>query len=59
MLVFFFVGWFIDRQLGSTPWFMIALVLVAIVAQFLKLYYVYSAQMTALEAQRRAGVHAK
>lgn len=38
---------------------MIALVLVAIVAQFLKLYYVYSAQMTALEAQRRAGVHAK
>ncbi len=38
---------------------MIALVLVAIVAQFLKLYYVYSAQMTSLEAQRRAAVHAK
>jgi len=59
VLVFFFVGWFIDRQLGSTPWFIIALVLVAIVAQFLKLYYVYSAQMSALEAQRRAAVHAK
>ena len=59
VLVFFFVGWFIDRQLGSTPWFIIALVLVALVAQFLKLYYVYSAKMSALEAQRRAAVHAK
>ena len=38
---------------------MIALVLVAIVAQFLKLYYVYSAQMRVLEAQRRDAVHAK
>ena len=59
VLVFFFVGWFADRQLGSTPWFMIALVVVAIVAQFLKLYYVYSAQMRVLEAQRRNAVHAK
>ena len=59
VLVFFLLGWFIDRQLDTTPWFMIALVLVAIVAQFLKLYYVYSAQMTSLEAQRRAAVHAK
>ena len=59
VLVFFFVGWFVDRQLGSTPWFMIAMVVVAIVAQFLKLYYVYSAQMRVLEAQRRDAVHAK
>lgn len=38
---------------------MIALVVVAIVAQFLKLYYVYSAQMRVLEAQRRDAVNAK
>ncbi len=59
VLVFFLLGWFIDRRLDSTPWFMISLVVLAVVAQFAKLYYVYNAQMTNLEAARREAVHAK
>jgi F0F1-type ATP synthase assembly protein I len=57
MLVFFFIGWFVDRQLNSTPWFMIAFVVLAAVAQFAKMYYVYNAQMERLEQQRRETVH--
>jgi len=34
-------------------------VVVALVAQFAKLYYVYNAQMTQLEAQRREAVHSR
>ena len=42
-----------DLWLGTTPWFMVSLVVVTLVAQFVKLYCVYTAQMTDLEAQRR------
>ena len=37
----------------------IAAVVVALVAQFVKLYYVYNAQMTQLEAQRREAVNSR
>lgn len=57
VLVFFFIGWFIDRRVGTTPWFMIVFVVLALVAQFLKLFYVYNAQMGRLETQRREAVH--
>lgn len=56
-LVFFLLGWFVDDRLGSTPVFMIGFVILALVAQFVKLYYVYNAEMTELEAQRREAVH--
>lgn len=59
VLVFFFLGWFIDRTFNSTPWFMITFVVLAVVAQFAKLYYVYNAQMTDLEAKRREAVHSR
>ena len=59
VLVFFLLGWFIDRQFTSTPWFMITFVVLAVVAQFVKLYYVYNAQMTDLEAERREAVHSR
>ncbi|NDF71870.1 MAG: hypothetical protein EB138_02700 [Actinobacteria bacterium] len=52
-LVFFVLGWFIDRRVETTPLFMIVFVVVALVAQFVKLYYVYNAQMSQLEAERR------
>ena len=58
-LVFFLLGWFVDDRLGTTPLFMITFVIVALVAQFVKLYYVYNAQMAELEAQRREAVHAR
>jgi len=58
-LVFFLLGWFTDSRLETTPLFMIAFVVLALVAQFVKLYYVYNAEMTQLEAERRESVHAQ
>ena len=58
-LVFFLLGWFVDDRLGTTPLFMITFVLVALMAQFVKLYYVYNAQMTRLESERREAVHSR
>lgn len=58
-LVFFLLGWFVDDRIGSTPVFMIGFVVVALVAQFVKLYYVYNAEMNELEARRREAVQAR
>ena len=58
-LVFFFLGWLLDSRLDTTPIFMIAFVVVALVAQFAKLYYVYNAQMSRLESERREAVRAR
>lgn len=58
-LVCFLLGWFVDGRLGTTPLFMIVLVVVALVAQFVKLYYVYNAQMVQLETERREAVHSR
>jgi len=58
-LVFFVLGWFIDRRVETTPLFMIVFVVVALVAQFVKLYYVYNAQMLQLEAERRETARAR
>lgn len=58
-LVFFMLGWLADSRLDTTPLFMIVFVVVALVAQFVKLYYVYNAEMTQLEAKRRESVHAQ
>ena len=58
-LVFFLLGWFVDNRVGTTPLFMIVAVVVALVAQFVKLYYVYNAQMSELETQRREAVHSR
>jgi F0F1-type ATP synthase assembly protein I len=58
-LVFFLLGWFADSRLETTPLFMIVGVVVALVAQFLKLYYVYNTQMAQLEAQRREMTQAR
>ena len=58
-LVFFVLGWFIDRRVETTPLFMIVFVVVALVAQFVKLYYVYNAQMSQLEAERREMARAR
>jgi F0F1-type ATP synthase assembly protein I len=55
-LVFFLLGWLLDSRLDTTPIFMITFVVVALVAQFAKLYYVYNAQMSRLESERREAV---
>jgi len=58
-LVFFVLGWFIDRRVETTPLFMIVFVVVVLVAQFVKLYYEYNAQMSQLEAERRETARAR
>ena len=58
-LVFFFLGWLLNSRLDTTPIFMIAFVVVALVAQFAKLYYVYNAQMSRLESERREAVRTR
>jgi ATP synthase protein I len=59
VLVVVLLGFVLDRWLGTTPWLMLSLVVLAVVAQFVKLYYVYNAQMTDLEAQRREAARAR
>lgn len=52
VVVFFGIGFGIDAWLGTTPLFMIALVLFAVVGNFVKTYYVYSSAMRHLEEKR-------
>lgn len=53
--VFLILGWLLDSWLGTAPLFMVALTVVAAVGQFLRMKYVYDAEMERLEAQRLAG----
>ncbi len=56
-LVFLGVGYAIDRWLDTKPWFMIALVVLALVGEFVRFWYDYDARMKVLEAQRASAVH--
>ena len=53
-LLFVGLGWLVDRWLGTTPLFMIVLVTVGLVGQFLRLWYTYDASMRQHEAERAA-----
>jgi len=53
VLVFFFVGFGLDKWLGTAPWLTLGLTLFGIVGTFLRTYYAYSADMARLEAQRK------
>lgn len=50
MLVFLILGWLIDRWLGLFPVFTIVLVVFAAIGSFVRMKYVYDAQMEQLEA---------
>jgi F0F1-type ATP synthase assembly protein I len=50
--VFFLIGMGLDAWLGTKPIFMIALTVFALVAQFVRIYVVYSSRMATLEARR-------
>jgi F0F1-type ATP synthase assembly protein I len=52
--LFFGIGFFLDRWLGTTPWFMIGLTLLAAVGFFYSFKYRYDARMAELEAERAA-----
>lgn len=54
ILVFFLIGFGLDTWLGTTPGFMIALTIFAVVGNFVKMYYSYSSAMRHHENERAA-----
>jgi F0F1-type ATP synthase assembly protein I len=58
-LVFLGMGVAIDSVAGTRPWFTISLVVFAFAGQFIKMYFTYTHQMTALEAERAAGARSR
>jgi F0F1-type ATP synthase assembly protein I len=54
VVVFFFIGFGIDKALHSGPWFMLGFTVFGIVGTFVRAYYSYSAEMDRLERERRA-----
>jgi F0F1-type ATP synthase assembly protein I len=59
ILVFFGIGFVVDRVVGTMPVFMIALTLFCAVGQFVRMWFGYDAKMRSLEADRaqRATAH--
>lgn len=53
LLMFLGIGFAMDRWLGTKPLFMLVWTLVAIVGQFVSMWYQYNAQMNMHEQQRR------
>ena len=49
--LFGLIGYFIDRWLGTGPWFMIVLTVVVAAYEIWKLWYQYTVKMTELEAE--------
>lgn len=54
VLVFLGIGYGLDRWLDTKPAFMIGLVVLSVVGQFIKMYYEYTAAMEQHEAERLA-----
>jgi ATP synthase protein I len=52
LLLFVGIGYGLDRWLGTKPWFMIGMVLLVAVGQFVKMKYDYEGTMQRLEAER-------
>lgn len=59
VLVYLLIGVGLDAWLDTQPIFTIALVLVAVIGNFVKSYYTYSARMTQLEQQRADSARAR
>ncbi|MEP7202882.1 MAG: AtpZ/AtpI family protein [Ilumatobacteraceae bacterium] len=54
-LTFLGVGYALDRWLGTKPLFMVGLVMLGLIGEFVRFWYDYDARMKVLEAQRAAG----
>jgi len=52
-LVFTVLGLVLDSAFGLLPWLTITLVVFALIGNFVRMYYDYTAKMTVLEQQRR------
>ncbi len=57
-LAFLGIGYLLDRWLGTKPLFMVGLVVLGLIGEFLRFWYDYDARMEVLEAQRAAGTRA-
>ena len=55
-LAFLGIGYALDRWLGTKPLFMVGLVVLGLVGEFLRFWYDYDARMKVLEAQRAAAI---
>jgi hypothetical protein len=58
-LAFLGIGYALDRWLGTKPLFMVGLVMLGLIGEFLRFWYDYDARMKVLEAQRAAGSRAR
>jgi F0F1-type ATP synthase assembly protein I len=56
-LVFLGIGYALDRWLDTKPLFMIVMVVLALVGEFVRFWYDYDARMKVLEAQRASAAH--
>jgi F0F1-type ATP synthase assembly protein I len=54
LAAFLVLGWLLDRWLGTAPVFLIVLVVISSIGQFLRMKYSYDAEMERLEAERLA-----
>jgi F0F1-type ATP synthase assembly protein I len=52
VLAFFAIGWLVDIWLGTAPLFMIVGFLVGVVANFVRLWYLYDNAMRSEESKR-------
>jgi F0F1-type ATP synthase assembly protein I len=59
VLVYLLIGIGLDAWLNTQPIFTIALVLVAVIGQFVKTYYIYNARMKQLEEERAESTRAR
>ena len=53
-IAFLGIGYGLDHWLGTKPLFMVGLVVVGLVGEFLRFWYDYDSRMKVLEAQRAA-----
>ena len=56
-LAFLGIGYALDRWLDTKPVFMIVLVVLALIGEFVRFWYDYDARMKVLEAQRASAVY--
>ena len=54
VLVFLGIGYGLDRWLDTRPAFMVGLVVLSVIGQFVKMYYEYTAEMKVHEAELAA-----
>ena len=49
LVLFFGLGWLLDRALGTSPWCSLALLTLGVVGQFARVWYAYDEEMRAHE----------